>query len=148
MRTMTVENAVPIAYQSASMEQFGYRETSPLDSEKRDHVLARYYLIASEGNRMAARLFDVIGRLNGIEHRLTDAQVSKYKAAYAALLSDLETLHKEANTCLADARQCPPPKLTSPLGAAMHAQGSSAGRRVRLTFSPKSVAFSNAQLRP
>jgi hypothetical protein len=114
LKTMTVENAVPISYMSASMKQFGFREASSLDLEKRDQVLAQHYLIASEGRHIANRLFATIGRLGSLENQATQTRAAQYKQMYESLLRDLELLYAEANRCYADARQCVFPTMTLP----------------------------------
>jgi len=112
--TLSAENAAPISYQTTSMREFGYREPSPLDYEKRDDVLARHYLLLREGQDISARLFSLILRDTAAAAKLSAAQIAEYKRTHEMLARDLHALHASAVQCYDDPHACSYPATTLP----------------------------------
>lgn len=108
------ENAATTSFQTASMREFGHRESMQFDFEKRDDVLAQHYLLMREGQDMSARLFSLIFKNGSAAGKLSENQLAEYKRTYEILTHDLEALHASASRCYRDANACTYPTTTLP----------------------------------
>jgi hypothetical protein len=112
--TLTPKRAAPIRYEAISMREFGYREASPVDFQRRDDVLAKYYFIIREGEDLSTRLYGLIFKGRSVSSKLGIEQLQEYRRLYDAIVKDLERLHESAVRCYDDPRACAYPTATWP----------------------------------